>query len=260
VTPAVRTELLEGGGVARVVFEADKGNVLTSDLLRELDRSLAARGDDPALRLLLVEGAGKHFSFGASVEEHRAEHVAAMLAHFHALVRRLASYPVPAAAVVRGRCLGGGFELALACNFVFAAEGAIFACPEIKLGVLPPVLAAIGPLRLGTPWTERLLLTGGDLDAQAARQLGFVTEIAGPGADPLDVALGWYRAHLAGLSGFSLRRALDALRLGSGIGSRLDGTLTTLERLYLYRIASSHDGNEGIAAFLEKRPPVWTHD
>jgi cyclohexa-1,5-dienecarbonyl-CoA hydratase len=162
--------------------------------------------------------------------------------------------------VVRGRCLGGGFELALATNFVFASEGAVFACPEIKLGVLPPVLAALGPLRLGVPCTERLLLTGAELDAQAAHALGFVLELAEHGEDPLETAIRWYRNHLAGLSGWSLRRALEALRHGSGMEARLGPTLSLVERLYLEQLLPSHDGNEGIEAFLAKRPPVWTHD
>ena len=94
-----------------------------------------------------------------------------MLAAFHALIRTVADYPVPLAAVVQGQCLGGAVELVLACQFVFATASARFACPEIKLGVLPPVLAAIGPLRLGHAVSERLLLSGDSLDAEAAHQL-----------------------------------------------------------------------------------------
>ncbi|MCC6215896.1 MAG: enoyl-CoA hydratase/isomerase family protein [Polyangiaceae bacterium] len=253
----VRTELCEDGGLLRVVFERSGGNVLTGAVMRELDATLAAHELHPHLRLVTLEGHGKHFSFGASVEEHQRDQAAEMLATFHAMIRRLARYPVPTAAIVRGRCLGGAFEVALACRFVFAASGAVFACPEIKLGVIPPVLAALGPARLGVPATERLLLTGADLPASAGATLGFVTELAADGADPWDAAVAWYRASLRGLSAWSLRQGVAALALGAGLDRATGETLSRIEKLYLDQLLPSHDGNAGIEAFLAKSQPQW---
>lgn len=255
----IKSELIEDGGLLRVVIDNPRGNVLTSAVLRELDAVLARHAAHQGLKLVLISGEGKHFSFGASVEEHAEDQVADMLATFHGVIRRLGNYPVATATLVNGRCLGGAFELALGTNFVLATPNAVFGCPEIKLGVFPPVLAALGPARLGVAWTERLLLTGGDLHADRAELAGFVTEILrddDPGAE----AIAWYRSALAPLSAYSLRQALAAARLGSGLADRLDRGIAEAECLYLERIVSSYDGNEGIEAFLAKRPPVWRNE
>jgi cyclohexa-1,5-dienecarbonyl-CoA hydratase len=253
----VSAELLEGGGVLRVVFSRAKGNVLTMDLMRALGATLGAHRDDRHLKLVALRGAGGTFSYGASVEEHRQALAPAMLETFHALARLIARYPVPVVALVEGRCLGGAFELALCCHFVFAVRGAVFACPEIRLGVFPPVLAAIGPHRLGAALAERLLLTGEEMDAQALAPGGFVTALVGEGEDPEAALLPWYRDRLQGLSAFALRQATRAARAGSGLEAALDEGLAALECRYREQVLASHDGNEGVEAFLARRPPVW---
>lgn len=248
---------LSDGGVLRIAFSRDKGNVLTSALLARMGEILAEHTDDPHLKLVMLEGVGKHFSVGASIDEHKKEHVAAMLETFHHLVRRLVTYPVATAALVRGKCLGGAFEIALACNFVIASRDATFACPEIALGVFPPTLAALGPLRLGASWAERLALTGEDLDVETARALGFVTEIVPDEADVLEHAVAWFDRRLAKRSAFALRRTLEAVRTGSGVAERMTRTLAEIERQYLERVVPSFDGNEGIDAFVAKREARW---
>jgi len=225
--------------------------------MRRLDATLAEHVNDPHLKLVTLEGHGKHFSFGASVEEHQKEQAAEMLATFHGLVRRLVKYPVPTAAVVRGRCLGGAFEVALACRFVFASHSSVFACPEIKLGVFPPVLAALGPTRLGQTWTERLLITGAELDAKTAESTGFVTALAPDGTDPFALASEWYQRNLKELSAYSLRQAVEAVRRGSRLVEAAGDSLASIEKLYLERLLPSHDGNAGITAFMNKQKPVW---
>ena len=119
-----------------------------------LSAALDAHRDARDLKLVVLRGAGGNFSFGASVEEHRKDQAPAMLAGFHRFIRRLSAYPVPTAALVEGNCLGGGFEVAICCHFLLATAGARFACPEIKLGVFPPVLATLGPHRFGGLVTE----------------------------------------------------------------------------------------------------------
>lgn len=245
------------GRVLELLIDNPKGNILSGKLMRELDGALAERAGSPHLKLIMIRGAGRHFSFGASVEEHQRDQAAEMLTGFHALMRRIGSCPIPIAAVVDGRCLGGAFELALCCHFVLATERAVFACPEIKLGVFPPVLAAVGPLRLGAGWAEKLLLTGAELKAPTAHALGFVTELLPADGDLAEHARGWYDAHLGGLSAFSLRQAVSAVRRGSGMLTQLDGALAAAERQYLDELVTSHDGNEGIQAFIEKRDPMW---
>ncbi len=244
------------GKLLDIVIDNPKGNVLTGAVMGELDAALAEHAGSARLRLVTIRGAGAHFSFGASVEEHQPDRAAAMLRGFHALVRRVGAYPVPVAAVVDGRCLGGAFELALACHFVLATERAVFACPEIKLGVFPPVLAALGPRRLGAAWAERLLLTGGELDAATAAGIGFVTRLVPAGDEMFPAARAWYDATFDALSAFSLRQAVTAVR--SSALADFDEGIAAAERHYLASLLPSHDGNEGIAAFLDKRSPRWS--
>src|SRR5512146_2335812 len=171
-SPIVSATLLEDGTLLRLVLDKPKGNVLSLEMMRALSSALNAHISNPHLRMVFIRGAGNHFSFGASVEEHRKEQAPSMLAGFHAMIRQVASYPVPVAALVEGSCLGGAFELILACPLVFASTRANFGCPEIKLGVFPPVLGAIGAQRLGGPLAERLIITGATIDAAAAEKAG----------------------------------------------------------------------------------------
>lgn len=258
----ITAALVEGGGVLSLVLHQPRANVLSMAMMAELRDALATHRGDPGLRLVIVRGAGKHFSFGASVPEHRRDSAATMLAAFHGLVRDVASYPVPVAAVVLGQCLGGAFELVLACHFVFAAPSAVFACPEIKLGVVPPVLAVLGHHRLGGPLAERMVLTSAELAAPEAHERGLLTALLPGECDGLDTAalpfvLDWYRRTLAPLSAFSLREATHAVRHGSGLVASLGAPLDAAERRYVERLLPSRDGNEGIEAFLAKRPPAW---
>jgi cyclohexa-1,5-dienecarbonyl-CoA hydratase len=255
-SPIVNASLLEDGTLLRLVLDRPKGNVLTSEMMRALAEALAVQNSNPHLRMVFIRGAGNHFSFGASVEEHRKEQAPSMLAGFHAMIRQVAAYPVPIAALVEGSCLGGAFELILACHFVFAAPSANFGCPEIKLGVFPPVLAAIGAQRLGGPLAEKLIVTGATIDAAAAEKAGLVSAIFSTGNSEEEL-LDWYRKNLRPLSAFSIRQANKAARIGSGLVAALQTPLEKIERQYVDEVLAGNDGNEGIAAFIERRKPVW---
>ena len=250
----VRAELLECGTLLHLVLDRAPGNILTSGLMEQLGHELASHADERSLRMVVLQGAGGQFCWGASVEEHRKATAKGMLRALSRLVREIARYPVPVAALVEGRCLGGGFELALACHLVFTTPDAQMGCPEIKLGVFPPLLAALGPARLGGALSDRLVLTGESLTAADARACGFSTAIF-DGPDPLARFTEWYRKGPARMSAAALRTAAHAVRLGTAelLGTRLD----ELEQLYFDRVLESHDGNEGIEAFIARRAPVW---
>ena len=252
----VNSTLLEDGTLLRLVLDRPKGNVLTLEMMKALSQALAAQAGNAHLRMVFIRGAGNHFSFGAAVEEHRKEQTPSMLAGFHAMIRQVAAYPVPVAALVEGSCLGGAFELILACHFVFAAPSANFGCPEIKLGVFPPVLAAIGGQRLGAPLMERLLLTGATIDAATVEKAGLATAIFSSGNTEEEL-MEWYRRNLLPLSALSIRQANRVARIGSGILAALREPLDRIERQYVDELLASHDANEGIAAFIERRKPIW---
>jgi len=256
----IEVELIEDGGLLSIRLASGKGNILDMAMMAEISGALDAHRDDKPLRMVLFSGGPRNFSFGASIEEHTEEKVGAMLPAFHSFIRKLASYPVVTAALVRGRCLGGAFELALACRLVFATPDAVFGCPEIKLGVFPPVLAVLGPQRLGAATAERLVLTGGDLDAATAERCGWLTQMIAGDGEPMDAVLELYRESFAPLSAFALRQASKvSLRCG-GLEQLLDKPLELAEKQYLEEVVRSHDGNEGLKAFMEKRKPSWSHD
>jgi cyclohexa-1,5-dienecarbonyl-CoA hydratase len=255
-TPIVDATLLEDGTLLRLVLNRPKGNVLTLEMMQALSQALAAHSGNPHVRFVFIRGAGNHFSFGASVEEHRKEQAPSMLAGFHAMIRQVAAYPVPIAALVEGSCLGGAFELILACHFVFAAPNAALGCPEVKLGVFPPVLAAIGAQRLGGPLMEKLIMTGTTIDAAAAEKAGLVSAIFSSG-NPEGELMDWYRKNLSPLSAFAIRQANLVARMGSGLIAALQEPLAKIERQYVDEVLASNDGNEGITAFIERRKPVW---
>jgi cyclohexa-1,5-dienecarbonyl-CoA hydratase len=255
-SPIVNATLLEDGTLLRLVLDRPKGNVLTLEMMKALSEALTLQSANLHLRMVFIRGAGSHFSFGASVEEHRKEQAPSMLAGFHAMIRQVAAYPVPVAALVEGSCLGGAFELILACHFVFVAPSANFGCPEIKLGVFPPVLAAIGAHRLGGPLAEKLIVTGATIDAVAAEKSGLVSAVFSTDNTEEEL-VEWYRKNLRPLSAFSIRQANRVARIGSGLVTALQTPLDTIERQYVEEVLASNDGNEGISAFIERRKPVW---
>ena len=241
------------GALWRVVLDRPKGNVLDRDMVRALDETARRAGRQAGLKALILEGAGAHFSFGASVEEHLPPHVAGMLSRFHALFLALLESGVPCLAAVRGQCLGGGLELAAFCQRVFAAPDARLGQPEIRLGVFAPVASLILPERIGRARAEELCLSGRVVDAPEALAMGLVDVVA---EDPVAAALAWARGHLLDKSASSLRLAARALR--RRWSAQLAAELAALESLYLDELMATRDASEGLTAFLEKRAPRWS--
>jgi cyclohexa-1,5-dienecarbonyl-CoA hydratase len=244
------------GRLLRVRLSRPKPNVLDAQMVAALDEAFAAAARPaaglPALRGVLLDAAGPHFSFGASVEEHLPGKCAAMLRGFHALVLRMLELPIPVLVAVRGQCLGGGLELVSAGGVVFAGKDAKLGQPEILLGVFAPAASCLLPERIGPGAAEDLLLSGRSVDAQEALGLGLVNAVAD---DPEAAALAWFDAHLAPKSASSLAFAVRAAR--AGLVERVRTKLAALEDLYLSGLMSTRDATEGLTAFLEKRPARW---
>jgi cyclohexa-1,5-dienecarbonyl-CoA hydratase len=232
-----------------------KGNIVTAELVACLRSALEAAAGNPHLKLITIEGAGGDFSFGASIPEHAAGQIDRVLPEMHALIYDLLDAPAPTAAVVRGRCYGGGFELALACDFIHAEEAASFALPEIALGVFPPAASALLPLRVGYAPSARTILTGAAVPAAAWKEAGLIDVIA-PAGGLREAVDDWFAAHLAPRSAAALRHAAAAARMG--LVAHVREVLPKLERLYLDDLMRTADAIEGIEAFLDRRRPAWT--
>jgi cyclohexa-1,5-dienecarbonyl-CoA hydratase len=254
----IKVEHHHDGAVWRVLLDAPKGNVLDSVMMADIHEMLDEAGKSPALRLLVFEGAGKHFSFGASVEEHRKEKAGDMLRAFHGMFLRMADLSIPTASLVRGQCLGGGMELAISTNFLFAESTAVFGQPEIKLAVFPPPASIILPLKVGQANADLFALTGASVPAARAHGMGLVTHLVPEGEDGWGHVSAWAGENIVPLSASSLRRACAAVR--SQFNEVLRTRLVEVERLYLEDLMETHDANEGIASFLEKRKPAFKHE
>jgi cyclohexa-1,5-dienecarbonyl-CoA hydratase len=251
-TKRIQTVSRHDGRVEQIVLASPGGNVLDRQMMEEISEAVRAAARRPELRALILQAEGKHFSFGASVQEHRKAEAASMLTTFSELFHTLVEASVPLCAVVRGACLGGALELVSFCHFVFADESATFGQPEITLGVFPPVACLLLPLRIGQGRADDLVLTGRSVSAKEAKDIGLVHEVSPAPEEACDA---FVREYLVGKSARSLRIACRASRhdLLRDFRSRL----TELERLYVEELMETQDANEGIQAFLDKRNPVW---
>ena len=238
----------------RLRLDRPKANIIDSAMVASLAQAFAAYAEPGPVRAALIDAEGPHFSFGASVEEHLPAKCAEMLADLHALLRAMLEWPRPILVAVRGQCLGGGLELALAGNLIFASPDAQFGQPEIKLGVFAPAASCLLPSRIGQGPAEDLLFSGRSIDAVEAKALGLVHAVAD---DPEAEALAYFDAHFAKKSAASLACAVEAAR--GGYVPEVERRLTQVERFYVNHLMQTRDANEGLAAFLAKRAPVWEH-
>ena len=230
----------------RVTLNDPPLNILDLEMLEQLREAIAGVKNDR--HALIIDAAGeKAFSAGASVHDHLGERVVTMLGRFHDCFRLLSRLDLVTIALVNGAALGGGCELAMACDFVLASGRATFGQPEINLGVFPPV-AAYQLSRLAAPRRGlELLLTGEIIDAQQALSLGLVNAVVADFDSWLEKL--WKQ------SASSLRFAKKAFRLAQS--ADFDERLAAVERLYLQELMKTSDANEGLHAFVEKRKPAW---
>jgi len=253
----VRTELEADGAILRIVFGTPPANILDASTIGALDAVLQALpGTGPELRLVTIEGEGDNFSYGASVEEHLPGDVERMLPSFHSLLRRVLQLRVPTAALLRGRCLGGGLELAACCDVLLAASGARMGQPEVVLGVFAPAASAVLPQRIAPAVACDLLLTGRTIDAARAHAIGLVSQVF-PASSFDDDFAAWAKRYILPRSATALRFAIKAARLGTT--EAILANLDRVEELYLSELMTCQDPTEGLTAFTEKRPPRWTH-
>lgn len=240
------------GKLLRLRLARPKANIVDAAMIAALTQALADNLSDPLLSAVLIDHEGPHFSFGASVQEHLPGQFTPMLKSFNALILAMVASPVPILVAVRGQCLGGGMEVALAGNLIFAAPDAKFAQPEIQLAVFAPPASCLLPERIGRGAAEHLLLSGQPIGGDEAYRLGLVHAIA---AEPEVAALAYFDQSLATHSSSSLRIALRAARYD--LVERVRTKLAILENLYITELMSTSDAVEGLTAFLDKRPAKW---
>jgi cyclohexa-1,5-dienecarbonyl-CoA hydratase len=242
-------------GVATLTLSNPPVNILTRAVLGELREHVAHLAGDDSLRVLLLTAEGKHFSAGADVGEHLPPAYRDLIPEFMATIRALWDFPLPVVAAVRGRCLGGGFELVQPADAVVAGAGAVFGQPEIVLGVFPPAACALLPRLCGPARAAAIVLGGDPLDAAAAQAAGLVTRVVPD--DQVEAEARSLAERFARHSAAALRAAKRALRVA--MDRPVSEALAAAERLYLEDLMGTHDATEGLEAFLAKRAPAWEH-
>ncbi len=247
----------EEDGVEILVLNHPPVNALSTRLISDLDRRVGELASDPQVRAVTLTGEGKYFSAGADVKEMATRDLSnapEIARKGVAVYARLAALPVPVIAAINGLALGGGLELALSCDLRLAGESAKLGAPEVTLGLIP----AYGgtqrlPRLVGVAKAKELIFTGAMISAAEAMKIGLVNKTV-PAGQELRAArdLGHTIAQRAPKAVRAAKRAIVvgfAMALAKGIENET--------RLFETEVLYSVDLGEGIAAFVERRPPKF---
>jgi methylglutaconyl-CoA hydratase len=225
----------------------ERRNAFDASLIAELTQAFADVGD---ARAVLLAGEGSSFSAGADVEWMRSsvdlsydENVADAL-RLRAMLDAIDTCPVPVVARVQGHALGGGCGLVACCDIALAEPSAQFAFSEVKLGIVPAVISPFALAKIGTSAARRYFVTGERFTADVALRIGLVHEVAPDLDAAVEAVLGELRS-----------AAPNAARAAKSLARAARSAQETAERIAAHR--TSQEGQDGLRAFLEKRPPSW---
>lgn len=237
----------------------EKNNAFNAQMIRELILALEAIASDLTLRFLLLRGRGKHFSAGADLAwmQHSATlDYNANLADAHELAELMYSLhalQIPTLAVVQGAAFGGAVGLVSCCDMAIGTDDALFSLSEVRIGLAPAVISPFVVQALGERAARRYALTAERFDGSRARELGLLAE-AYPAAE-LDAQVESWVSNLLLNSPQAMQASKDLLR---EVGpAALSPALRRFTENAIARIRVSAEGQEGLNAFLNKRPPAW---
>ncbi|MEM0129160.1 MAG: enoyl-CoA hydratase-related protein [Thermoplasmata archaeon] len=255
--PSLVERKSDGDGVEIVILRHPPVNALSTGVLRDLAGVVATLESDPAVRAVVLTGDGQYFSAGADVKEMATmdlAHAPEVVAQGQATFAHLAGLAVPTIAAVNGLAVGGGLELALACDLRVAADAAKFGAPEAKLGLIPAYGGTQRLARLiGVAKAKELIFTGAMIGAAEAARIGLVNR-AVPAGQELRAARDL--AHtIAQNSPIALKAAKRAIQ--EGAEGPIAAGLALEAELFRGSVLSGPDLPEGIAAFVEHRPPKF---
>lgn len=263
MTDSVLTTTIDSRGVARLVMNRPEvRNAFNEALIGAIAEAMGRLSADPALRAIVLTGAGKAFSAGAdldwmkraaafSEDENRADarRLAAMLEAIYAS-------PKPTIALVNGPALGGGVGIASACDVAIAADDAVFGLTEVRLGIIPAVISPFVLAAIGARQARRWFLSGERFDAATARRIGLVHMIAAP--VQLEATLEAFLKELLASGPRAQKEAKELIRAVAGRPIEVGLMDETAGRIA--RVRASAEGKDGVAAFLEKRKPGWVRE
>ena len=254
ISPTTQIDVQIAAPVARIELTNPPLNVIDLSMARELAGALAEIEARPDISVLVLNGAGSSFSAGVDIKAHLPEHIREMLTAFHNVIRAIVASRKITIAVVHGKCLGGGAEMALVCDMVCTTRDASWGFPEIKLGCYPPVATVALAAVVGQKKASELILTGRQLSGDEAVAIGLANRSAR--TEELPSLVEDLLDELRKQSPTALAHAKKAIYAWDAI--HFDKGLARAEKIYLEELISTEDAREGIIAFLEKRSPLWT--
>jgi cyclohexa-1,5-dienecarbonyl-CoA hydratase len=239
--------------VARITLRNPPVNVIDIPMMEELGTALKEIDGMPEISVVVISSSLKDFSAGVDVAAHLPGKVHEMLAKFHGVIHTLINSRKVSVASVNGNCLGGGAELAAVCDMAYTSESAVWGFPEIKLGCYPPVAVTVLSALVGQKHASELILTGRSKSGREAAAIGLANR-AVPGAE-LESTVQESLDRLKKLSPVALAMAKKAIYVWDSM--HFHKGLARAEEIYLDELMQTEDAREGIAAFLEKRKPIW---
>ena len=240
-------------GVARLTLARPKHNVFNIAMMQELNIALESLIAESGLKCVVILGEGPSWCTGVDVGDHKPELVDLMITTFNRIFELIEAIPVPVIAAVHGACLGGGMEVAIACDMVVAAKKAKFGQPEVKLGFFPPYAAIRLPVLVGPAKAIEICATGKTYSADEAVAMGFVTRAVEN--DQFDAEIAKLVGEIQTSSPLILRLNKQAVK--SHLGMNFSTAIGSVSDLFLNTLMKTEDTLEGIASFYEKRKSVW---
>lgn len=246
----------EADGVAYISTNRPPLNVLDIPTMQEINIALLdVKAKEGSLKALVITAEGpKAFSAGVDVADHTADKMDMMIGVFHDIFRNMETLSLPVIAAVKGAALGGGCEYALCCDMVVAADNLKIGQPEIQVGVFPPIAAVMLPRVIPEKKAFELLMNGSVIKAEEAKAYGLVNQVWP--LDSFDESFAKWLKSFTSLSASVMKETKKAIRAAKGLP--FNDALSKVEKLYLGDLMKTKDAHEGLAAFMEKRAPVWT--
>jgi cyclohexa-1,5-dienecarbonyl-CoA hydratase len=246
-------KLEKQNAVARITLARPKHNVLNIEMMNELNSVLEGLLADGSLKCVVILGEGRSWCAGVDVGEHKPEFVGEMVKTFNRIFELMDKFEVPTIAAVHGACLGGGMELAIACDIIIAAKAALFGQPEIKLGFLPPYAAIRLPELVGVAKAIEICTTGRNYTAKQARKIGLVTQTCKD--EDFNEQVEKLVKEIAANSPLIIRLNKQAVK--KHVGMNFPAAVESVSDMFLNTLMKTEDTLEGIASFYEKRKPEW---
>lgn len=246
--------LNQSGNVSTIWVNRPPYNVLNIEAIKEMTAALDLIKKDTMSKVVVIRGSGgKSFIAGVDVGDHSEEKGNEMAEVFTALMQGLSGVGRPTIAAVNGVCSGGGFEVAMYCDMIVAAEGAQFSQPETKLAVFPGPAIALLNRKIGRNKAFEIIITGDSIDAAEAERIGLVNKVVPRGQ--LDQALEEFCGRITSKSLATLK--LTRLAIYRGYDVELGKALDSVDDIYTGKVMHTEDFKEGLASFFEKRKPLW---